>query len=151
MKAETAVRPIEILMVEDNPGDVKLTMLSFQSFKIKNNLNVVENGEDAMFYLRKEGRFKDAVLPDMVLLDLNLPKKDGRAVLSEIKADPKLKHIPVVIMTSSEFEEDIMKSYQLQAACYITKPAGFEQFMKVVKSLDDFWLTIVQLPPRDAV
>ncbi len=149
MKLETMTRPIEILMVEDNPGDIKLTKKSFETFKVKNNLNVVENGEDAMAYLRKQGKFSQAVLPDMILLDLNLPKKDGRTVLSEIKADEKLKHIPVVIMTSSEAEEDIFRAYQLQASCYITKPADFDQFIKIVKSIDDFWFTVVQFPPRD--
>ena len=149
MKAEAMARPVEVLMVEDNPGDIRLTQISFKSFKIKNNLNVVENGEDAMLYLRKEGRFSGAVMPDLVLLDLNLPKKDGRTVLKEIKADEKLKHLPVVIMTSSDFDMDILKSYQLQASCYITKPAGFEEFMKILKSIDDFWLMIVQLPPRE--
>jgi CheY-like chemotaxis protein len=139
-------RPIEILLVEDNPGDVRLTREGLQRGKIANNLNVVGDGESAMAYLRRQGEYAAAAAPDLVLLDLNLPGKDGREVLGEIKADPDLKSTPVVVMTSSEAEEDIIRSYMCHANCYITKPVDLQQFLKVVASIEDFWLTIARLP-----
>jgi chemotaxis family two-component system response regulator Rcp1 len=140
-------KPIEILMVEDNPGDVRLTVEAFKETKVHNNLNVVGDGTEALSFLRREGQYIDAPRPDLILLDLNLPKKDGREVLEEIKADQDLKRIPVVILTTSQAEEDILKTYNLHANCYITKPVDLDQFIKVVKSIEVFWLTIVKLPP----
>ena len=149
MTRKTATcRPIEILMVEDNPGDVRLTLEALKEGKVRNNLHTVEDGEEAMKFLRHQDTYAKAPRPDLVLLDLNLPKKNGREVLAEIKADPDLKRIPVVILTVSEAEQDIIKSYNLHANCYITKPVNLEQFIQVVKSIEDFWLTIVMLPPR---
>lgn len=148
MNTEVMGRPVEILLVEDNPGDVRLTQENFKESKIRNNLYVVDDGVEALSFLRREGQYGDAVRPDVILLDLNLPKKDGREVLKEIKADPKLRRIPVVILTISSADEDIIKSYDLHANCYITKPIDLEQFGKVVKSISDFWLTMVKLPPR---
>ncbi len=141
-------RPIEILMVEDNPGDVRLTVEALKEGKVRNNLHIVEDGEQAMKFLRQQDDYGSAPRPDLVLLDLNLPKKNGREVLAEIKQDPELKRIPVVILTVSEAEQDIIKSYNLHANCYITKPVNLDQFIKVVRSIEDFWLTIVMLPPR---
>ncbi len=141
-------RPIEILMVEDNPGDVRLTVEALKEGKVRNNLYTVEDGEEALRYLRRQGQYAEAIRPDLVLLDLNLPKKSGREVLAEIKEDPKLKRIPVVILTVSEAEQDILKSYNLHANCYITKPVNLDRFIEVVKSIEDFWLTVVMLPPR---
>ncbi|MBV5318914.1 MAG: response regulator [Desulfobulbaceae bacterium] len=137
---------VEILLVEDNPGDVDLARETLTTSKIKNNLHVVSDGEKAMAFLRKQGEYAAAPRPDIILLDLNLPRKDGREVLAEIKQDDKLKRIPVVILTSSSAEEDILKSYNLHANCYITKPLDFAQFTKVVHSIEDFWLSIVKLP-----
>lgn len=148
MYSEVTGRPVEILLVEDNPGDVRLTQENFKESKIRNNLSVVDDGVEALAFLRREGRYGDAVRPDVILLDLNLPRKDGREVLKEIKADPELRRIPVVILTISNADEDIIKSYDLHANCYITKPIDLEQFGKVVKSISDFWLTMVKLPPR---
>lgn len=139
-------RPIEILLVEDNPGDVRLTMEGLNEGKVRNNLHVARDGVEALAFLRREGQFAGAVRPDLVLLDLNLPRKDGREVLSEIKSEPDLKTIPVVVLTTSRAEQDVLHSYRLQANCYITKPVDLEQFMTVVKSIEDFWLTIVTLP-----
>jgi two-component system response regulator len=139
-------KPIEILLVEDNPGDVRLTTEAFKDGKVHNNLNVVGDGVEALAFLRKEGKYANAVRPDLVLLDLNLPRKDGRQVLEEIKADPKLRRIPVVILTTSQAEEDILKAYNYNANCYINKPIGFDEFIKVVQSIENFWLTIVKLP-----
>ena len=139
-------RPADFLLVEDNPGDVRLTQEALKSHKVQNNLHVVTDGEEAMAFLRKQGKYKDAPRPDIILLDLNLPKKDGREVLAEIKSDPALKTIPVVIITSSEAEQDVIKSYNLNANCYVTKPVNLDQFIKVVQSINDFWLTIVKLP-----
>ncbi|MEW6333823.1 MAG: response regulator [Thermodesulfobacteriota bacterium] len=147
MCAEPYRQPIEILLVEDNPGDVDLTRDALENSKIKNRLHVVDNGEAAMAFLRRGGAYADAPRPDLVLLDLNLPRKDGREVLAEIKTDEHLKRIPVVILTTSKDEEDILKSYNLHANCYITKPIDIHQFFKVVKSIEDFWFTIVKLPP----
>lgn len=139
-------RPIEILLVEDNPGDVRLTIEGLNEGKVRNNLHVAKDGVEALAFLRREGKYADATRPDLVLLDLNLPRKDGREVLSEIKADAALKTIPVVVLTTSRAEQDVLHSYQLQANCYITKPVDLEQFITVVKSIEDFWLTIVTLP-----
>ena len=146
MNAVQRVRPIEILLVEDNPADVRLTMETIKDYKVKNRLEVVGNGIDAMDFLRRKGKFADKTRPDLILLDLNLPGKDGREVLAEIKADPDLCRIPVVVLTSSVAEQDIIKAYDLHVNCYITKPVGLTEFVKVVKSIEDFWLTIVKLP-----
>ncbi len=143
-------RPVEILLVEDNPGDVRLAIEALKEAKVRNNLHVVEDGMEAMAFLRKEGQYTAVPRPDVVLLDLNLPKKDGREVLAEIKTDDNLKRIPVVILTVSKAEEDILKTYNLHANCYITKPLDLDQFLSVVKSIEDFWLTIVTLPPNGA-
>ena len=140
--------PIEILLVEDNPGDVRLTVEALKDGKVSNRLSVVGDGVEAMAFLRREGRFANAPRPHLILLDLNLPKKDGREVLAEVKQDPNLKRIPVVVLTTSQAEQDILRSYELHANAYITKPVDFEHFMGVVKSVEDFWLTIVKLPPR---
>ena len=147
MSHHTMLKPIEILLVEDNPGDADLARDALEHSKMKNNLYVAEDGVEAMNYLKKEGKYKNATHPDLILLDLNLPKKDGRQVLAEIKADDRLKRIPVVILTTSKDEADVMQSYNLHANCYITKPIDLKQFMKVVKSIEDFWLSIVVLPP----
>lgn len=146
MNIDSLGRPANFLLVEDNPGDVRLTQEALKSHKVQNNLHVVTDGEEAMAFLRKQGKYKDAPRPDIILLDLNLPKKDGREVLAEIKSDQNLKAIPVVIISSSEAEQDIIKSYDLNANCYVTKPVNFDQFIKVVQSINDFWLTIVKLP-----
>lgn len=150
MDNANCVLPIEILLVEDNPADVRLTTEALKEEKVLNNLNVVSDGVEAMAYLRGEGKYGKAPRPDLVLLDLNLPKKDGREVLKEIKEDPSLKTIPVVVLTVSNAEEDILKSYNLHANCYITKPVDLKQFIKVATSIQNFWLTIVKLPPRNA-
>jgi len=149
MTGQELLRPIEILLVEDNPGDVELARVALQMSKIHNTLNVAEDGEAAMAYLRCQGEYVEAGRPDLILLDLNLPRKDGREVLAEIKGDPGLRRIPVVILTTSKAEEDVLKSYDLHANCYITKPIDLSQFMKVVKSIEDFWFTIVVLPRQD--
>ena len=146
MSSQIIGRPIKILLVEDNPGDVRLIVEVLKENKVLNNLHVVEDGVEAMAFLRREGKYADAPRPDIILLDLNLPKKDGREVLAEIKTDENLKRIPVVILTMSKAEEDILKAYDLYANCYITKPVDLEQFITVVKSIEDFWLTIVKLP-----
>lgn len=138
--------PIDILLVEDSEGDARLAREALKDSKIRNVLHHVADGEEAMAFLRREGRFADAPRPGLILLDLNLPKKDGREVLAEVKGDENLKRIPVVILTISSDEEDILKSYNLHANCYITKPIDLQQFMKMVKSIEDFWLTIVRLP-----
>lgn len=140
-------RPIEILLVEDNPGDVELTAEALRAGKISNQMNVVEDGESAMAFLRKREGYVGTPFPDVILLDLNLPRKDGREVLEEIKADPLLKKIPVIIMTTSESEEDILRAYNLAANCYITKPVDLDQFTKVVHAIEEFWFTVVKLPP----
>lgn len=146
MIIEERKRPIEILLVEDNPGDVRLTLEAFKDAKVCNNLSVVHDGIEALAFLNRDGEFAQAPRPDLILLDLNLPKKDGREVLLEIKADENLRRIPVVILTTSQAEEDIFRTYNLHANCYITKPVDFDQFIKVVKSIEEFWLTIVKLP-----
>jgi CheY-like chemotaxis protein len=141
-------RPIEILLVEDNAGDVRLTREALKEGKVRNNLSVARDGVEALSFLRREGDFAKAPRPDLILLDLNLPRKDGRDVLSEIKKEETLRRIPVVVLTTSKAEEDIVKTYELHANCYITKPVDLEQFIAVVKSIDDFWLTVVRLPPE---
>ncbi|MFO8010467.1 MAG: response regulator [Dehalococcoidia bacterium] len=146
MNQKGAVEPIEILLVEDNPGDARLAIEALKEAKVQNNIHHVEDGVEAMEFVRKQGKYSNDVRPDIVLLDLNLPKKDGREVLEEIKSDPDLKRIPVVVMTVSQAEEDILRSYNLHANCYITKPIDLDQFIKVVRSVEDFWLTIVKLP-----
>jgi CheY-like chemotaxis protein len=149
MKATAVLqRPIEILLVEDNPGDVRLTREALREGKVWNNLSVSGDGVAAMEFLRRQGPHGRAPRPDLVLLDLNLPKKDGRQVLEEIKLDADLRRIPVVILTTSRAEEDVMRSYNLHANCYVTKPVDLEQFMSVVASIEDFWLCIVRLPPE---
>jgi len=149
MHTDTLARSIDILLVEDNPGDVRLTRELLKESKIHNNLAVVDNGEDALNFLRRGARYPDAPAPDLILLDLNLPRKNGAEVLASIKSDPALRRIPVVVLTSSKAEEDIAKTYDLHANCYISKPVGLEQFAAVVKSIDDFWLSIVKLPTRN--
>lgn len=149
MTYEEKGRPIEILLVEDNPGDVRLTIEALKEGKVRNNLSVARDGVEALAFLRREGSFANATRPDLVLLDLNLPKKDGREVLAEIKNDPALRRIPVVVLTTSKAEEDILRTYDLHANCYITKPVDLEQFISVVRSIDDFWLAVVRLPPKD--
>ncbi|NQT27115.1 response regulator [candidate division KSB1 bacterium] len=139
-------KSIDILLVEDNPGDVRLTQEAFKSNKITNNLHVVKNGIDAMAFLKRENDFADVPRPDLILLDLNLPKKDGREVLAEVKDDEDLKNIPVVILTTSSSEEDIINTYGLHANCYITKPVDLDQFITVVQSIQNFWFTVVKLP-----
>lgn len=141
-------RPIEVLLVEDNPGDIRLTVEAFKENKMLNNLNVVKDGLEAMAFLQREGQYSDAPRPDLILLDLNLPRKDGREVLAEIKSDDSLKRIPVVILTTSDADEDILKSYELHANCYIKKPVDIEQFFDVVKTIEDFWVAVVILPPQ---
>ncbi len=141
-------RPIEILLVEDNPGDVRLTQEALKLGKVSNHLSVAEDGEQALAFLRREVPYAQAPTPDLILLDLNLPKKNGREVLEQIKADPRLKRIPVVILTVSEAEQDILKSYNLHANCYITKPVDLDRFLTVINSIEDFWLTVVMLPPK---
>ena len=142
-------RQIEILLVEDNPGDVRLTQEVFKEGKIRNKLNVAWNGEEALAYLHREGRFAQAPRPDIIVLDLNLPRKGGREVLAEIKADAKLRCIPVVILTTSQAEQDIAESYNQHANCYIVKPVELEQFINVVRTIEGFWLQIVKLPPGE--
>lgn len=148
MRTRAFGRPVEILLVEDNPGDVRLAEEALKEGKVSNNLSMVGDGTEALVFLRREGRYADAPRPDLILLDLNLPKMDGRQVLAEIKQDPHLKRIPVVILTSSAAEEDILKAYDLHANCFISKPVDLEQFIKVVKSIENFWITIVELPPE---
>jgi CheY-like chemotaxis protein len=141
---------VEILLVEDNPGDVRLTIEALRDAKVLNHLTPVEDGIEAMALLRREGKYANAPRPDMILLDLNLPKKDGREVLAEVKSDDNLKRIPVVVLTTSKAEEDVLRTYNLHANCYIAKPVDLEQFITVVKSIENFWFTIVKLPPNGA-
>jgi chemotaxis family two-component system response regulator Rcp1 len=140
-------KPIQILLVEDNPGDVRLAAEALRYLKVRNQLHVVQDGVEAMAFLRREGEYVGIPRPDLVLLDLNLPRKDGREVLSQVKLDPDLKRIPVVILTSSAAEQDILQAYNLYANCYITKPLDLEQFLRVIRSIEDFWLAVVKLPP----
>lgn len=146
MQPKQLTRPIEILLVEDNPGDLRLTQEALKLGKVSNTLDWVQDGEEAMTFLRKQGKYSDAMTPDVILLDLNLPKYTGQEVLEMIKKDDKLKLIPVIILTSSQAEEDICKSYELYANCYITKPVNMEKFIDVIKTIDLFWLSVVTLP-----
>ncbi len=140
--------PIEVLLVEDDPGDILMTREAFEEHKPRNRLTVVSDGVEALAYLRQEGRYADAVRPDLVLLDLNLPRRDGRQVLAEIKSDEKLHHIPVVVLTTSQSDEDVLCSYRLHANAFVTKPVDFDRFISVVRQIDDFFVTVVKLPPR---
>ena len=149
MNSLTTGRPIEILLVEDNPGDVRLIVEALRDGEVQNKLHIARDGMEATDFLNREGKYASVVSPDLILLDLNLPKKDGPEVLAEIKEDPALKHIPVVILTSSQDGADITRTYNLHANCYITKPIDLEQFNMVVKSVRDFWLTIVKLPGEE--
>jgi CheY-like chemotaxis protein len=146
MTPKPAGKPIEVLLVEDDPGDVLLIREAFDFNKVHNNLNVVSDGEQALDYLRGTGDYADAIRPDLVLLDLNLPRKDGREVLAEVKNDPDLRTIPIVVLTTSEAEEDVLKSYQLHANAYVTKPVDFERFVSIVRQIDDFFVSVVRLP-----
>jgi len=150
MNANTEATPIEVLLVEDDPGDVLMTREALAHYKVTNRLHVVSDGEEAIAFLRREGRFGDAVRPDLVLLDLNLPRRDGREVLAEIKNDEDLHQIPVVVLTTSAAEEDILRSYQLHANAYVTKPVDFDRFISIVRRIDDFFVSVVKLPPRSS-
>jgi len=149
MKPNGKGKAIEILLVEDNPGDVRLTQEALKEGKVINRLAVAHDGVEALEFLRHEGKHAHAPRPDLILLDLNLPKKDGREVVAEIKNDPDLRRIPVVILTSSQAERDIVKTYDLGANCYVTKPVDLDQFLAVIRSIEKFWLTVVKLPPND--
>lgn len=148
MDRQKGEKPVHILLVEDNLGDVRLTKEAMKEAKVRNRIDVVSDGEEAMAFLHRRGKHTDANRPDVILLDLNLPKKTGLEVLKEIKEDPSLRRIPVVVITTSRAEQDIVRSYDLHANCYITKPVDLGQFLEVVKSIDDFWLAIVRLPPN---
>lgn len=149
MDGLAAARPIEILLVEDNPGDARLTQEALREGKLRNQIHHVRDGVEALAFLRRKGEFRAAPTPDIIFLDLNMPRKDGREVLAEIKADPSLRPIPVVVLTTSEAETDIVKSYELHANCYITKPVDLGKFTAVVHTIEDFWLSIVRLPARE--
>jgi CheY-like chemotaxis protein len=146
MTPKPAGQPIEVLLVEDDPGDILLIREAFEFNKVHNNLNVVSDGEQALDYLRGVGDYRDATRPDLVLLDLNLPRKDGREVLAEVKSDEALRTIPIVVLTTSEAEEDVLKSYQLHANAYVTKPVDFQRFVSIVRQIDDFFVSVVRLP-----
>jgi two-component system, chemotaxis family, response regulator Rcp1 len=148
--APRTARPIEILLVEDNPGDVRLTAEALHEGHVLNQLHVAVDGEQAMAFLRRAGPFADAPRPDLILLDLNLPRKDGREVLAEVKADPDLRRIPIVVLTTSSAERDILQSYDMHANCYILKPVDLDQFIDAVRTVEEFWLSVVKLPPRTA-
>jgi chemotaxis family two-component system response regulator Rcp1 len=148
VSSETSGQPLEVLLVEDSPGDVRLTQEALKDAKVHINLRVVRDGIDAMAFLMREGEYATVPRPDLILLDLNLPRKDGREVLKEIKENPELKSIPVVVLTTSASEADVLRSYLLHANCYITKPVNLDGFLTVVKSIDSFWLSIVKLPPH---
>jgi CheY-like chemotaxis protein len=141
--------PIEVLLVEDDPGDVLMTQEAFDEHKVRNRLTVVSDGAEALSYLRREGQYADAVRPDLILLDLNLPRRDGREVLAEVKEDSDLCRIPVVVLTTSAADEDILRSYQLHANAYVTKPVDFESFISVIRQIDQFFVSVVKLPPRN--
>lgn len=141
-------RPVNILLVEDNLGDVRLTQEALKEGKVLNNLSVARDGEEAMEFLGRKGKYANAARPDLILLDLNMPKKDGRAVLTDIKNDEELRSIPVVVLTTSVAEQDILKAYNLHANCYITKPVDLGQFIEVVKNINDFWFSVVKLPTK---
>lgn len=145
---ESSFSDIEILLVEDNPGDVDLTREALKDAGVRNRLNVAADGIEALEFLRRTGRFADAPRPDMILLDLNMPRKNGREVLAEIKADPMFRCIPVVILTTSDSEQDVVRAYALHANCYVTKPVDLDRFLRVVRSIEDFWMTVVTLPPK---
>ncbi len=145
MRTKRSCEPVEVLLVEDNPGDVRLTKEAFKDGKICNRLNVAGDGVEALAFLRREGRYANAPRPDLILLDLNLPKKDGRDVLAEIKAEEDLKRIPVVVLTTSNAEKDVLRTYDLHANCYIIKPVDFSQFITVIKTIEDFWFNVVKL------
>jgi CheY-like chemotaxis protein len=140
--------PIEVLLVEDDPGDVMMTQEAFQEHQVNNRLRVVSDGDEALSYLRREGQYAEAARPDLILLDLNLPRRDGREVLAEIKTDDTLRPIPVIVLTTSQADEDIVRSYQLHANAYVTKPVDFDRFISVVRQIDDFFVGVVKLPPR---
>ena len=146
MVQQTYTRAIEILLVDDNPGDVRLAREAMRDAKVWNKISDVRDGEEAMDYLNKRGQYSDRSTPDLVILDLNMPRKDGREVLAEMRADERFKHIPVVILTTSAAEEDVLKSYGLHANCYVVKPLDLDRFIEVVKSVEDFWLCMVKLP-----
>jgi chemotaxis family two-component system response regulator Rcp1 len=146
MNASNKTKPVDILLVEDNPGDIRLTQEAFKDGKIQNKLSVVTDGEEAILYLKKQGRYKNVDTPDLILLDLNLPKKDGREVLAEIKNDPEIKCIPVIILTTSSAQQDILNTYSHHANCYINKPVDFNRFIDVIRTIENFWLTVVKLP-----
>ncbi|WP_192257433.1 response regulator [Mesorhizobium silamurunense] len=148
MNNSTTGRPINILLVEDNPGDARLTIEALRDAKVRNELNVAQDGVEAMAILRREGQYADAPRPDLILLDLNLPRMDGRQVLAEIKEDENLRRIPVAVLTTSQAERDIIASYNLHANCYITKPVDLDEFVRVVQGIEYFWLSIVRLPPE---
>lgn len=143
---EDDTRSIQILLVEDNPGDARLTLEAMREAKVQNKIHIVEDGVQAMQFLRREGTYADAPRPDLILLDLNLPKKDGREVLAEVKADPALRRIPVVVLTTSSADEDVLRAYDLHANCYVTKPVDLTQFMKIVSRIEEFWVKVVILP-----
>ncbi len=143
-----STRPIEILLVEDNPGDVNLTRIALADREINVNLSVVVDGVEAMAFLHHQGKYHQVIYPDLILLDWNLPRKDGREVLSEIKSDSRLQRIPVVVLTTSQADDDILRAYDLSANCFITKPVDFQQFVRIIRSIEDFWFSIVQLPPK---
>lgn len=149
MSQESSGKPVSVLLVEDDPGDVVLVTEAFEHNKVKNDLHTVQDGVEALAFLRREDPYADAPVPDLILLDLNLPRKDGREVLAEIKADPVLRRIPVVVLTTSQAETDIVKSYNLHANSYVVKPVDLEQFIGIIKSIDSFWLTAVTLPPEE--
>jgi chemotaxis family two-component system response regulator Rcp1 len=150
MEVKESGKTIEILLAEDNLGDVRLAIETFKDAKIHNQVNVVPDGVEAMAYLRKQGKYANATRPDVILLDLNMPRKDGREVLKEVKEDPDLRRIPVVVLTISQAEQDIQKAYDLHANCYISKPVDLTQFNKVVQSIENFWFMIVKLPPKES-
>ena len=150
MSEQFQPQPIEVLLVEDDPGDVLMTQEAFKDYKIANNLSVVTNGEDAMAFLRKLGRFAGVATPDLILLDLNLPRRDGREVLRDVKGDPDLRRIPIVVLTTSDAEEDVLASYDLHANAYVRKPVDFDQFVSAVRAIDDFFITVVRLPTHRA-
>ena len=149
MSATDTAGAIQILMVEDSLDDIEITTEALTDAKVRCNLHAVRDGVQAMAYLRRQGEFEDAMRPDVIFLDLNMPRMDGRQVLEQIKSDPKLQKIPVVVLTTSEADEDILKAYELHANCYITKPVDMKQFIKVVRAIEDFWFTVVRLPPEE--
>ena len=144
--SDPSLNVIDVLLVEDDPGDALMTQEAFEHHKIRNTLHVVKDGVEALAFLRREGEFAEAPRPGLILLDLNLPRKDGREVLAEVKADADLRHIPVVVLTTSDAEEDILRSYSLHANAYVTKPVDFDRFIEVVRQIDDFFVTVVKLP-----